>query len=909
MSKILGISAYYHDSAAALLIDGDIISAAQEERFTRKKHDPDFPTEAINYCLENSNITLNEIDAVVFYDKPFLKFERLLETYIAKSPLGLKSFIKSMPFWLKEKLFLKRVLIEELKKISPEFDASKIFFSEHHLSHAASAFFPSPFEEAIVLTIDGVGEWTTTSLIHGSGNKLKIIKEIHFPHSLGLLYSAFTYYLGFKVNGGEYKVMGLAPYGMPIYKDIILDNLVILGEDGSFRLNHKFFSYAVGLKMTNKKFERLFNERRRNPDEEDLKQFHMDIAASIQVVTEEIVLKIAKSLRDEFDIPNLCLAGGVALNCVINGKILRSGLYDNVWVQPASGDAGGALGAALAFWHLEQNKPRHINKDDAMKGSYLGPKFTQEDIEKELNEVGAVFESLPEEKMLSFVAKKLAEGNSVGWIQGRMEFGPRALGARSILADPRSPSIQKSLNLKTKYRESFRPFAPSILRENLNEWFEANYDSPYMLFVDQVKKDKCFDLSEDDKNLFGLDKLKVPRSSIPAVTHIDYSARIQTVHKNTNYLYHSLINEFNKLTGCPVLVNTSFNLRGEAIVNSPKDAYRCFMSNNLDLLVVGNSILKKDEQFKTSSINEVIRKQNLLNKTTQENFYTYGEKNDVANLVEKFYNLNPFPNYNNFENIFDLNRNILHNPFLNGLKDNLGFNKRIIEVGSGTSQLSLALANGTNSEIYAFDATYESLKLGQKFALDNNINNCTFVHGDILANPFKDKSFDVVWCSGVLHHTGQAEESFKVISKWVKQDGIIIIGLYNFYGRMRTLFRKWLYKLFLKARFIKKLIYILDPVLRQDISEAKKNAWFQDQYEHPVESLHTIGQVIKWFSHENIEFIDSIPSASLDNKGYLELFTRKNKGSALSRFISQINMLFTTLGKEGGLFIVIGRKK
>jgi len=597
MAVILGISALYHDSAAALIVDGEILAAAQEERFTRNKHDASYPVNAINYCLSEAGLLLNHVDYVSFYDKPFLKFERLLETYVAFAPKGLQSFRIAMPIWLREKLFLKNMLIRELKDIDKNFDSNKLMFCEHHFSHAASAFYPSPFEEAVVLTLDGVGEWATTTVSIGKGHKLDIVKEIHFPHSLGLLYSAFTYYTGFKVNSGEYKVMGLAPYGEPKYKDLILDKLIDIKEDGSFRLDQSYFNYATGLSMVNQKFVDLFDQPVRKPNIDKLTKFHMDIAASVQAVIEEVVLTITRSLAKEFNIPNLCMAGGVALNCVANGKILKEKTFTDIWIQPASGDAGGAIGGALAVWHKELNKPRVVNPDDAMKGSYLGPIYRQDEIEKELSECGAIYNLVTEKDMIEQTSQALSDGQTVGWFQGRMEFGPRSLGDRSILGDPRSEKMQKTLNLKVKYRESFRPFAPSVLREDVTEWFELDYDSPYMLLVDGVKKDKRIEMTKEEESLFGIHKLNIKRSSIPAVTHVDYSARIQTVHKKTNQKYHALINKFKEKTGCSVLVNTSFNVRGEPIVCSPEDAFKCFMSNELELLVIGNCILRKNEQY------------------------------------------------------------------------------------------------------------------------------------------------------------------------------------------------------------------------------------------------------------------------------------------------------------------------
>jgi len=596
VTSILGISAFYHDSAACILKDGEIIAAAQEERFTRKKHDARYPRNAINFVLSFANLKLSEVDQIVFFEKPFLKFERLLETYVAFAPKGFISFSKAMPIWIKEKLFQKNLLFNKLKEHDENYKSDQnIFFSEHHLSHAASAFFPSPFDEAVVLTADGVGEWATTTVAVGKGSALDIKKEIHFPHSLGLLYSAFTYYIGFKVNSGEYKLMGLAPYGNSIYEEKI-KLLVDIKEDGTFRLNQKYFNYATGLTMTNDKFNNLFGQKPRNSQNEKLTQFHMDIAASIQKVTEEIMIKLAKNIRKEYNIKNLCLAGGVALNCVANGKILNEKIFNNIWIQPAAGDAGGSLGAALALWHIDQGNKRKINSEDDMKGSYLGPEHSQDKIEKELKSIGANFETINYEDLINQTSEHLSKGKAIGWFQGRMEFGPRALGGRSILGDPRSNKMQKNLNLKVKYRESFRPFAPSILREDLSKWFDMNVDSPYMLLVANVNSDKKIEMTDNQKKLFGIEKLNIKRSEIPAVTHVDYSARIQTVSKNINKRYYDLISKFKEKTGCPVIVNTSFNVRGEPIVNSPTDAFNCFMGTELDYLVIGDCILDKNKQ-------------------------------------------------------------------------------------------------------------------------------------------------------------------------------------------------------------------------------------------------------------------------------------------------------------------------
>ena len=593
--RILGISAFYHDSAAALLEDGRIVAAAQEERFTRKKHDARFPLHAIRYCLTEGGIALGDLDRVVFYEKPFVKFERLLETYLSFAPRGYKTFRMAIPLWLREKLFLKDLLLKELRKISGSGEWNEeLLFSEHHLSHAASAFFPSPFDEAIVLTMDGVGEWATTSAAIGKGNSLEVQKEIHFPHSLGFLYSAFTYYTGFKVNSGEYKLMGLAPYGEPKYKDKILEHLIDVKADGSFRLNMSYFDFCTGLTMTSQRFHDLFGGPPRKPDQL-LTPYHMDLAASIQAVTEEIVLRLTRSLCEETGIRNLCLAGGVALNCVANGKVLRDACCDRIWIQPAAGDAGGALGAALAGYHLQLGRARTAN-GDAMKGSFLGPAFTQREIEDRLTRSGARFEVLADGALIATGAEDLARSKALGWFQGRMEFGPRALGNRSILGDPRSPGMQKTLNLKIKYRESFRPFAPSVLRERVSDWFELDCDSPYMLLVADVVRSRRREMTREEKQLFGIDKLNVPRSEIPAVTHVDYSARVQTVHEDTNPRYYALLSAFERKTGCPVLVNTSFNVRGEPIVCTPEDAFRCFMGSELDALAAGNCYLRKESQ-------------------------------------------------------------------------------------------------------------------------------------------------------------------------------------------------------------------------------------------------------------------------------------------------------------------------
>ena len=602
---ILGISAFFHDSAACLIKNGKIIAAVQEERFTRKKHDSEFPHHAIQFCIKFSGIKPEQISNVVFYEKPFLKFERLVETYLGFAPKGLASFCQSMPLWIKDKLFQKSLIIKNLE-LSLDKNINwkeKLLFSEHHLSHAASAFYPSPFERAAILTLDGVGEWTTTSVAIGNKSNIKILKEINFPHSLGLLYSAFTYYTGFKVNSGEYKVMGLAPYGEPRYVDLIYNKLINVAHDGSFQIDMSYFNYATGLTMTNNKFHKLFGGPPRTP-EIKLTQREMDLAASIQKVTEEIIVKIAKNIAKETNEKNLCLAGGVALNCVANGVLLRKKIFEKIWIQPAAGDAGGALGAAFAAWYLHYKNERKLSsKYDSMQGSFLGPKFDDIEIENELKACGGIYKKLSKNQLIDEVVKALVENKAIGWMQGKMEFGPRALGNRSIIADPRSNTMQRQLNLKIKYRESFRPFAPSILEEDVNSWFEHNIDSPYMMFVSNVKKNKRNKIVQENKDLFGINRLNVPNSIIPAVTHIDYSSRIQTVHKDTNPIYYALIEKFRQKTGCPIIVNTSFNVRGEPIVCTPTDAFRCFMGTDLDVLVIGNFFLFKEKQDKKLKIN------------------------------------------------------------------------------------------------------------------------------------------------------------------------------------------------------------------------------------------------------------------------------------------------------------------
>ena len=903
MSKILGISAFYHDSAAALIDSGNIVSAAQEERFTRKKYDDDFPTQAIKFILEANNCNLNDIDKIIFYEKPFLKFERLLETYIAYSPRGFKQFSKAIPNWIKDKLFQKKKIINKLTKIQNNFDFhDKIYFSEHHLSHAASAYYPSPFNNAIILIADGVGEWATTTIAIGDKNKIKIVKEIQFPHSLGLIYSAFTYFIGFRVNGGEYKLMGLAPYGEPKYKRKILENLIDVKDDGSFRLNQYYFNYATGLTMTNNNFNILFRHKPRDPQTEKINQFHMDLAASIQKVVEEILLKIIKNLFNEYKIPNLCLAGGVALNCVANGKILKEKLFENIWIQPAAGDAGGSLGAALLYWHnVLGNKKK--NNIDTMQCTYLGPEYSNDEIKNTLLKIGAKFVSLEKNELLDLTTNHLISGSAIGWFQGKMEFGPRALGGRSILSDPRSSVMQKKLNLKIKFRESFRPFAPSVLLEDLNDWFDMTTESPYMLMVAEVKKDKLIKISKEEKLLKGIDKLNISRSQIPAVTHVDNTARIQTVTRK-NGLYYELIKRFKEKTKCPLIVNTSFNIRGEPPVNSPIDAYRCFMTTDLDLLIIGNCVLEKKDQIDQDLFfwKKIFKKKFTIN----DNIVRFSIDDQSAKKIVNFYTESPFPNYKKNEDkssiIYKGEKNFLTKEF----KKFIGFDKNVLEVGCGTGQLSLYFAIGNNNRIFALDPTLASIKLGKEFSVKNNINNIKFINADIFDDVFNEKIFDFIWTNGVLHHTKNPTLAFDIISKYLKKNGYILVGLYNKYGRLRTIFRKFLYKL-----FGKNIVMYLDPILRniKKGNEDQIKSWIKDQYENPVESLHSLDEVLRWFEKNNIEFISSIPACVIDNDTNENIFKKTSTGSFFSRILSQVSMIFNNLGTDGGLFVVIGKQK
>jgi carbamoyltransferase len=938
--NILGISAYYHDSAAAIVRDGVVIAAAQEERFTREKNDAKFPTHAIRYCMDEASVSGGAVDYVVFYDKPFLKFDRLLETYLALVPRGYTSFRTAMPLWVTEKLFQKSLLLKQLKEIHGDLaDTSKLLFTEHHISHAASAFYPSPFEEAVFLTMDGVGEWSTTTAGVGHGNDLKITQEIPFPHSLGLLYAAFTYYTGFKVNADEYKVMGLAPYGEPKYVQLILGNLIDLRPDGSFHLDLNYFDYCTGLTMTNARFDALFGGAPRKP-EERLTRKHMDLAASIQAVTEEVMLRLTRSLAKETRLPNLCLAGGVALNCVANGKILRDGAFKEIWIQPAAGDAGGALGAALAGHYLYNGLPRQIhNQPDGMKGAYLGPSFTAGQIRSYLDRVGAVYRELDDEVLFDEVVSALVDHKVIGWFQGRMEFGPRALGNRSILGDARSPRLQRELNLQIKYRESFRPFAPAVPREDVSEYFELDHDSPYMLLVAPVKSERRIAMTPEQQALEGIDKLNVPRSDIPAVTHIDYSARVQTVHPATNERFYRLLRRMHARTGNSVLVNTSFNVRDEPIVCTPEDAYRCFMASEMDLLVLGNTVLRKSDQLPplpaTAARGDALIPARLLNclkapgmgdDTTLERIggafrctktgqlypdhdgvpsllagIETEERDPVTGRIKAFYEEHPFPSYDGVQEFGDLVNRGTKNSFMKGLLDAVGYNKLIFECGCGTGQWSHFLSLN-NNHVLGIDLSLSSLKLAVEHKIRNDVPRAAFVQMNIFELGVKDASFDVVISSGVLHHTRDAREAFASIVRKVKRGGIVVVGLYNWFARVPTAMR---------ARLIELLGPKIDYVVRNRIRDPlKAEIWIKDQYYNPHETWHSIDEVMGWFRENNVAYLNCeppIPQANGAGNGKGGMFAESDPRTKAARLMTQLSWL-GSISAEGALFVLIGRR-
>jgi carbamoyltransferase len=936
--NILGVSAYYHDSAACLVRNGRIIAAAQEERFTRRKHDAAFPENAVAYCLREGDIEVSDLDFVTFYEKPFTKFDRILHSYLAYAPMGLASFLKAIPIWIKEKIWMKIHIAELLK-----YDG-RILFPEHHESHAASAFFPSPFQEAAFLSVDGVGEWTTTAIGVGKDNTVELTEELHFPHSLGLLYSAFTYYAGFTVNSGEYKLMGLAPYGEPKYVDVILRELIDLKEDGSFKLNMEYFNYGVGLTMTNGKFDLLFGGPPRKP-ESRLTRRDMDVARSIQVVTEEIVCRIARHLQRQTGMKKLCMAGGVALNCVANGRILREGIFDDIWIQPAAGDAGGALGAALLVWHQYLSKPRQTDGlQDTQQASHLGPRYDKEEIRRFLHSRNIVFGELSDEELTDKVAEMIAAEKVVGWFQGRMEFGPRALGARSIIGDARSRKMQETMNLKIKFRESFRPFAPCVLREHVDEWFamRPSEDSPYMLLVAPVLEKHRSQLSEDEQQAMRTDedllrRVRMARSSVPAITHVDYSARVQTVDERHGR-FRRLMEKFYEKTGCPVIVNTSFNLSTEPIVCTPQEAYHTFMQSEMDVLVLENFVLQKDEQpmgfhawtnngssepdpncpyadprtgdplivTRTGAVNPATGARYEVEDGIPRLFLPTDDKEldgaNVTELVRRFYEKTPFPNYDRVDSVRALLEKAGRGLFARLLNEQIPFDASVVEIGCGTGQLTNFLAIAHRS-VLGTDMCGNSLALAHQFAITHGIDRAAFAQMNLFRPGLRDGFFDFVISNGVLHHTNDPRQAFARISRLAKPGGYVLVGLYHAYSRQLHYARRALFRITgVTSR-------VLDPHFGRIEAEGKREAWFQDQYCHPHESCHTLDEVFGWLGENGLEFINAIPKPA----GGPELtpnellFEPKNRGSVLSRFWSQLRSLPSGY-REGGFFVVIGRR-
>ena len=936
MTAILGISAYYHDAAAALVVDGRIVAAAQEERFTGEKHDDSFPIQAIQYCLEEAGLKPEELDYVGFYDKPFLKFGRLLETYLAYVPAGLPSFLRAMPVWLKQKLHLPR----EMRKALGGAYQKRFVFTEHHESHAASAFFPSPFEEAAILTLDGVGEWATAAYGTGRGNRIELTHELRFPHSLGLLYSAFTYYCGFKVNGGEYKLMGLAPYGEPKYRDLILERLIDLRDDGSFRMDMSYFNYCQGLTMTSKKLDDLFGAPPRQP-EAPLRQRDMDLAASIQKVTEEIMLRIVRHLHAESGLRNLCMAGGVALNCVGNGRILREGPFENLWIQPAAGDAGGALGTALFIWHQLLGQERTPQAGDQQQGSRLGIGYGDEEIESFLAEADATWERIDDPAILiDRVAQAIDQGQVVGWFQERMEFGPRALGARSILGDARDPEMQSVINRKVKFREGFRPFAPVALAEHAHEYFELEpgQESPYMLLVTRVREDKRLPVPPEQDGA-GLDKLQAARSVIPAVTHVDDSARVQTVDSERHGLLHDLMQRFHDRTGCPVMVNTSFNLGWDPIVRSPRDAYRTFMASEIDLLCMGNHVLEKAAQSATvqrppaegEALHPVLdgrivcpgcrgqlqpQAGRLVCQGCGHAFEVTGDipqlfwpheafddPADVTEQVKAFYEEMPFPNYDDHDSVRSLIEKSRRGLYARRLDETIPYNSNVLEVGCGTGQLTNFLGIACR-RVIGTDLCLNSLRLGEAFRKEHGLERVRFLQMNLFRPCFEPESFDVVLCNGVLHHTADPFGGFERLVPLVKPGGHLVVGLYNTWGRLFTDLRRQVFRLTGgRGQWI-------DPILRRGgMSRDKRRAWFADQYRHPHESKHTFGEVLKWFDATGVRFVRGVPAMRPDDDGLAgaNLFEPQPRGTALDRLVAQATEVVAGQ-KEGGFFLMIGKK-
>ena len=935
MTAILGISAFYHDSAAALIVDGQIVAAAQEERFTRKKYDHEFPIKSIEFCLKQAGLDADQLDYVGFYDKPFLKFERLLETYLAYAPAGFQSFLQAMPLWLRQKLHLPREMNRGLKHQYRK----RYIFTEHHESHAASAFFPSPFEEAAILTADGVGEWATASWGWGRGNRIELQQEMRFPHSLGLLYSAFTYYTGFAVNSGEYKLMGLAPYGEPKYVDLILEELIDLKQDGSFRLEMSYFNYCQGLTMTSEKFHRLFGGPPRQPDTL-LTQRDMDVAASIQKVTEEIMLRSARYVHEQTGMKNLCLAGGVALNCVANGRILREGPFDDIWIQPAAGDAGGALGVALFIWHQLLNQPRTPQPTDSQRGSLLGPSYSDAEIKQFLDSVAARYTRIDDDRQLcDHIADQIAAGHVVGWFQGPMEFGPRALGARSLLGDPRNPEMQTVMNVKVKFREGFRPFAPAVLAERAHEYFavESGRESPYMLLVAPVREEKRCPLTPEDQQRQGIDKLKTRRSIVPAITHVDYSARIQTVDRQRHGLYHGVLDAFYRKTGCPVIVNTSFNLGWDPIVCSPREAYNTFMASDVDVLCLGHFVLTKSNQRATvlaepahgpdalladvwcspNAQGELrVEKDHLVCAKSGQTFPvtdgipqlfwphdSMASSADVTEIVKAFYEETPFPNYDDHDSVRSLIEKSRRGLYARVVDESIPYNSDVLEVGCGTGQLTNFLGISCR-RVIGTDMCLNSLRLAENFRREHGLNRVRFVQMNLFKPCFKPEQFDVVLCNGVLHHTADPRGGFESILRLVRPGRHVVIGLYNKYGRLMTDLRRNIFRVTGgRAQW-------LDAYLRSRFTTPeKRRAWYNDQYRHPHESKHTFDEVLEWFDRSGLEFVRGVPSITTDSNGLGRgnLFEPTGKGTKLEHFLIQSREIVTG-NREGGFFIMIGRK-
>ena len=942
MTAVLGISAFYHDSAAALVVDGDIVAAAQEERFSRKKHDERFPVHAIRYCLEHAGLRAEEIDYVGFYDKPFLKFDRLLETYLAHAPRGFRSFLRAMPPWLKQKLHLPR----EMRRALGGAYRKRFVFTEHHESHAASAFFPSPFEEAAILTLDGVGEWTTASLGKGQGNGIELLHELRFPHSLGLLYSAFTYYCGFAINDGEYKLMGLAPYGEPKYAGLILEKLLDLKEDGSFRMDMAYFDYCAGLTMTNARFACLFGGPPRRP-EPPIEERHQDLGAAVQQVTAEIELGIARFAHARTGSRNLCLAGGVALNCVGNGRILREGPFERIWIQPAAGDAGGALGVALFTWHQLLGKERNVSAGDLQHGSLLGKAYDDAEIRAFLDGVGAVYRHVADDGALCRdVAGAVADGKVVGWFQGRMEFGPRALGARSILGDARRAEMQSTINQKVKFREGFRPFAPVVLAEHAHEYFELDEgcESPYMLLVVPVREARRRRAEAENGAARGFARLRLERSDVPAITHVDYSARVQTVDAKRHGLFRRLLEAYHERTGCPVMVNTSFNLGWDPIVCSPRDAYQAFMSSELDVLCMGHFVLEKRAQpahvpaharngaAQAAQVSDEVLEGKIHSPCCQAELRlareaftctrcarafpvadgipqlfwpheAFESDADVTEMVKAFYEETPFPNYDDHDSVRSLIDKARLGLYARALDETIPYNASVLEVGCGTGQLTNFLGVSCR-RVIGSDMCMNSLRLGEGFRRAHGLARVRFVQMNLFRPVLKPAQFDVVLCNGVLHHTADPYGGFRGLVPLVKPGGHVVIGLYNRYGRLFTDARRQLFRLTGgRAQWI-------DPILRREnLSKGKRKAWFADQYRHPHESKHTIDEVLGWFDEQGLEFVRGVPAVTPDPDPLVgtDLFRKSPRGSGLEHLVAQAQTIVSGY-REGGFFLMIGRK-